>query len=62
MADDEGPRFVDGVASGVSPNEGVDVDRGVGTDAGVPADEVRVDTGKEEAALSSREDFSSSSE
>jgi len=62
MADDEGPRFVDGVDSGVSPNEGVDVDRGVGTDAGVPADEVRVDTGKEEAALSSSEDFSSSSE
>jgi len=46
----------------VSPGEGVDEDRGVGTDAGVPDDEVGVDTGKEEAALSSSEDFSSSSE
>jgi len=46
----------------VSAGEGVDEDRGVGTDAGVPADEVGFDTGKEEAALPSSKDFSSSSE
>jgi len=62
LADDEGHPVVESVAAGVCPDEEVDVDGGVGTDDGVTADGLGVVAGKDEAALSSSEDFSSSSE